>query len=256
MPSLSLPSSIGNGMQFVCKFLSSKLSAKSDSMKPLLDYLLALNHHGEVRIWKQKKMCTYLWQLSKLKVWLFAISTLTLQKLMINNTLDTVNKLQTSLLLAEVFVSALPKNTPFQKFEQRSFCYLSWTRLRWRGKKVKTCTLFTCFLCLTDFRSGDWRKDGVILLEVSRRACTVCLRFFKHQIMWIWRNSSAEFLPSSALWSSLPMAISDKLMFLACLILVGRYRIQYTNEGNKLEKFWMIFSKLFFCCRLFTSWIK
>lgn len=38
---------------------------------------------------------------------------------MINKTLDTVNKLQTALLLAEVFVSGLPKNTPFQKFEPR-----------------------------------------------------------------------------------------------------------------------------------------
>lgn len=41
---------------------------------------------------------------------------------MINETVDTVNKLQTALLLAEVFVSGLPRNTPFQKFEQR---YLS-----------------------------------------------------------------------------------------------------------------------------------
>ncbi|XP_038971006.1 sucrose synthase 7-like isoform X2 [Phoenix dactylifera] len=86
-PHLTLPSSIGNGAQFICKFLSSKLNEKSESMKTLLDYLLALNHRGE--------------------------------KLMINNTLDTVNKLQTALLLAEVFVSALPNNTPFQKFEQR-----------------------------------------------------------------------------------------------------------------------------------------
>jgi len=38
---------------------------------------------------------------------------------MINDSLNTVNKLQTALLLAEVFVSGLPKNTPFQKFEQR-----------------------------------------------------------------------------------------------------------------------------------------
>ncbi|XP_019710993.1 sucrose synthase 7 [Elaeis guineensis] len=87
MPCLSLPSSIGNGTQFVCKFLSSKLNEKSDSMKSLLDYLLTLNHRGE--------------------------------KLMINSTLDTMNKLQTALLVAEVFVSGIPKNTPFQKFEQR-----------------------------------------------------------------------------------------------------------------------------------------
>nr|CAD1830657.1 unnamed protein product [Ananas comosus var. bracteatus] len=86
-PLLALPSSVGNGMQFVSRFLSSKLGDKSESMKPLLDYLLALNHRGE--------------------------------KLMINNAIDTVNKLQTVLLLSEVFVSGLPKNTPFQRFEQR-----------------------------------------------------------------------------------------------------------------------------------------
>ncbi|XP_072995765.1 sucrose synthase 7-like [Typha latifolia] len=86
-PHLTLPSSIGKGMQFVSKFLSSKLSEKSTSIKPLLDYLLALNYRGE--------------------------------KLMINDTLNTVDKLQTALLLAEVFVSGLPKATPFQKFALR-----------------------------------------------------------------------------------------------------------------------------------------
>ncbi|XP_064955353.1 sucrose synthase 7-like [Musa acuminata AAA Group] len=86
-PLLTLPSSIGKGAQFISRFISAKLNASSESMKPLLDYLLALNHGG--------------------------------QKLMINNTFDTVNKLQTALLLAEVFVSGLPKNTPFQKFEPR-----------------------------------------------------------------------------------------------------------------------------------------
>jgi hypothetical protein len=48
-PHLTLPSSIGNGMQFVSKFMSSKLSDKPESMKPLLDYLLALNYRGEVK---------------------------------------------------------------------------------------------------------------------------------------------------------------------------------------------------------------
>lgn len=86
-PHLTLPSSIGKGLPFVARFLSSRLHENSESMKPLLDYLLALKH-GE-------------------------------DKLMINNTLNTPNKLQTALLLAEVFVSGLPKNTPYQKFEQR-----------------------------------------------------------------------------------------------------------------------------------------
>ncbi|XP_020241227.1 sucrose synthase 7-like isoform X2 [Asparagus officinalis] len=86
-PHLTLPSSIGNGLPCVARFLSSKLHENSESMKPLIDYLLSLKHRRE--------------------------------KLMINDTLNTVNKLQTALLLAEVFVSNLHKNTPFQKFEQR-----------------------------------------------------------------------------------------------------------------------------------------
>lgn len=42
-----------------------------------------------------------------------------LQNLMINGTLDTVAKLQKVLVAAEVFVSAHPKETPFENFEQR-----------------------------------------------------------------------------------------------------------------------------------------
>lgn len=86
-PHLTLPSSIGNGLQFISKFLSSKLHEDLENSKQLLDYLLALNYRG--------------------------------QKLLINDNVNTVNKLQMALLLAEVFVSELPKNTPFQKFEQR-----------------------------------------------------------------------------------------------------------------------------------------
>jgi sucrose synthase len=37
-------------MQFVSRFMSSKLSGKPESMKPLLDYLLTLNYRGEVSI--------------------------------------------------------------------------------------------------------------------------------------------------------------------------------------------------------------
>lgn len=47
-PRLTLPSSIGNGLQFVTRFMSSKLAERPDSMKPLLDYLLTLNYRGEV----------------------------------------------------------------------------------------------------------------------------------------------------------------------------------------------------------------
>lgn len=48
IPHLALPSSIGNGLSFVSKVLSSKVSGKSTKIQILVDYLLALNHREEV----------------------------------------------------------------------------------------------------------------------------------------------------------------------------------------------------------------
>ena len=42
-----------------------------------------------------------------------------LQKLMLNETLNTASKLQTSLIIADVYLSALPKGTAYQNFEAR-----------------------------------------------------------------------------------------------------------------------------------------
>ncbi|KAI4347346.1 hypothetical protein L6164_008162 [Bauhinia variegata] len=87
-PRLALSSSIGNGLNYITKFTTSRLSGDcSDSAKPLLDYLLGLNHQGE--------------------------------KLMINDTLNTLTKLRNALNAAEKYVSALPKDTPYQNFEER-----------------------------------------------------------------------------------------------------------------------------------------
>ena len=47
-----------------------------------------------------------------------------LQNLIINTNLDTVAKLQNALVKAELFVSAFPKDTPYQNFEQRSLSFL------------------------------------------------------------------------------------------------------------------------------------
>lgn len=38
---------------------------------------------------------------------------------MINSTIDTALKLQMALIVAEVFLSALPKDTPYPDFELR-----------------------------------------------------------------------------------------------------------------------------------------
>lgn len=47
-PHLTLSSSIGNGLSYVSKFLTSKLNASSTSAQCLVDYLLTLNHQGDV----------------------------------------------------------------------------------------------------------------------------------------------------------------------------------------------------------------
>ncbi|KAL8038201.1 hypothetical protein ABFX02_11G089700 [Erythranthe guttata] len=87
MPHLTLSSSIGNGVGYVSKFLTSKLNNNSPTAQPLVNYLLSLNHQG--------------------------------QNLMINETLNTVPKLQSALIVAETALSSLPKDTPFQSFETR-----------------------------------------------------------------------------------------------------------------------------------------
>ncbi|XP_015883968.1 sucrose synthase 7-like isoform X2 [Ziziphus jujuba] len=87
IPRTTLPSSIGNGVTYISKFMSSRLSDKSDSGKPLLHHLKSLNYKGE--------------------------------NLMINECLNTAEELQSALIAAEAFVSTLPKDTPYKKFEQR-----------------------------------------------------------------------------------------------------------------------------------------
>lgn len=48
MPRLTLSSSIGNGATLVSKFITSTLSQKLENSQPLVDYLLSLNHLGDV----------------------------------------------------------------------------------------------------------------------------------------------------------------------------------------------------------------
>ncbi|XP_050365999.1 sucrose synthase 7-like isoform X1 [Argentina anserina] len=86
-PHLTLSSSIGNGLDYVSKFMTSALAGRVENSQPLVDYLLSLNHQGE--------------------------------QLMINDTLNTAAKLQMALIVSEVYLSALPKDTPFQNFDNR-----------------------------------------------------------------------------------------------------------------------------------------
>ncbi|PIN02858.1 Sucrose synthase [Handroanthus impetiginosus] len=87
MPQLTLSSSIGNGGSYISKFLTSKVNNSPESGQALVDYLLSLNHEEE--------------------------------NLMINETLNTVSKLQSALIIAEAALSSLPKDTPYESFEMR-----------------------------------------------------------------------------------------------------------------------------------------
>ncbi|CAN1180308.1 Sucrose synthase 6 [Linum perenne] len=86
-PHLTLSSSIGKGVNYISKFLSTKLDGSSQSSKQLVDYLIGLNYHGD--------------------------------SLMINESLNTPAKLQAALIAAGCFLSALPSDTPCQDFHQR-----------------------------------------------------------------------------------------------------------------------------------------
>ncbi|XP_052190356.1 sucrose synthase 6-like [Diospyros lotus] len=87
VPRLTLSSSIGSGIQFVSRFLSANLYTGSQPAQALIDYLLSLNHHGE--------------------------------RFMINETLNTSSKLQAALIVAEAALETLPKDTPYESFDQR-----------------------------------------------------------------------------------------------------------------------------------------
>ncbi|CAH1437051.1 unnamed protein product [Lactuca virosa] len=86
-PTMSLSSSIGHGVNFASKFITSKLYAQSGSQQLLVDYLVSLDHQGE--------------------------------NLMVNETLNTVSKLQAALIVAHAALSSLPNDTPYQSFELR-----------------------------------------------------------------------------------------------------------------------------------------
>ncbi|KAK7276175.1 hypothetical protein RIF29_17310 [Crotalaria pallida] len=87
IPHLTLSSSIGNGLEFVSKFSTLRLSGEFAKKQAIVDYLSSLNHLGE--------------------------------SLMINDTLSTAPKLQMALILADVFLSGIPKETAYQTFELR-----------------------------------------------------------------------------------------------------------------------------------------
>lgn len=73
-----------------------------------------------------------------------------MQSLMTNETLNTVSKLQTALIVTEVFVSSLPKDAPYQMFEQRCSHFLINCEIR------LTLILLVWSIISSIYRLRDW----------------------------------------------------------------------------------------------------
>ncbi|KAI5058557.1 hypothetical protein GOP47_0026727 [Adiantum capillus-veneris] len=86
-PRLSRPSSIGNGVQFLNRHLSSRLFRDAESMQPLFDFLKAHKYHGQI--------------------------------LMLNDRIPNLPKLRAALIKAEEQLQNLPKETEFSEFSIR-----------------------------------------------------------------------------------------------------------------------------------------
>ncbi|XP_068664319.1 sucrose synthase 2 [Aristolochia californica] len=84
-PRASRSSSIGNGVQFLNRHLSSMLFRNRDCLAPLLDFLRAHKYKGHV--------------------------------MMLNDRIHSLSKLQSSLAKAEEHLSKLPPTTPYSEFE-------------------------------------------------------------------------------------------------------------------------------------------
>ncbi|GLT56205.1 hypothetical protein SLA2020_292660 [Shorea laevis] len=85
VPRPNRSSSIGNGVQFLNRHLSSNMFRNKDSLEPLLNFLRAHKHKGHA--------------------------------LMLNDRIQSVSRLQSALAKAEDHISKLPPDTPYSDFE-------------------------------------------------------------------------------------------------------------------------------------------
>ncbi|OAY82452.1 Sucrose synthase 2 [Ananas comosus] len=86
-PRPSLSKSIGNGVQFLNRHLSSKLFQDKDCMYPLLNFLRAHNYKGTT--------------------------------MMLNDRIQSLSALQSSLRKAEEYLLSIPQDTPYSDFNHR-----------------------------------------------------------------------------------------------------------------------------------------
>ncbi|GLJ52644.1 hypothetical protein SUGI_1120470 [Cryptomeria japonica] len=86
-PRMTRPSSIGDGINFLSKNLSSRLFHDGESMQPLLDFLQMCKHRR--------------------------------QKFMVKEEINSLSKLQSALSTAEEILSSLPKDTTYEEIDRR-----------------------------------------------------------------------------------------------------------------------------------------
>nr|AEX32875.1 sucrose synthase 2 [Oryza sativa Japonica Group] len=86
-PRPSMSKSIGNGVQFLNRHLSSKLFQDKESLYPLLNFLKAHNHKGTT--------------------------------MMLNDRIQSLRGLQSSLRKAEEYLMGIPQDTPYSEFNHR-----------------------------------------------------------------------------------------------------------------------------------------
>jgi sucrose synthase len=86
-PRPSMSKSIGNGVQFLNRHLSSKLFQDKESLYPLLNFLKAHNYKGTT--------------------------------MMLNDRIQSLRGLQSSLRKAEEYLLSIPQDTPYSEFNHR-----------------------------------------------------------------------------------------------------------------------------------------
>lgn len=86
-PRMTRPSSIGNGVQFLNRHLSSRLFRDAESMEPLLDFMRLHKYKGHT--------------------------------LLLNESIETINKLRSSLIKSEEILLKLPADQPYKDFASK-----------------------------------------------------------------------------------------------------------------------------------------
>lgn len=110
VPRPTRSSSIGNGVQFLNRHLSSIMFRNKDCLEPLLNFL---------RMHKHKGLVSYAITLQWLKHRIYALINLPVivQVMMLNDRIQSISRLQSALSKAEDHLSKLPADTPYSEFE-------------------------------------------------------------------------------------------------------------------------------------------